>query len=415
MRRLGFWSSLLAAGLLALVGAAPARAAGTPSVAHAIWAVDGSTVHLRYILPMAQAALLVPGAARVDASAASAAAGGQLSVTASMGDCPAQIQDQWVGKYYILAPQDGAYRFEMTFACPGAQGLVLHDHVLSGAAQGHVDYARVQVNGAKPVLRLFSRAHPDLALPPAGQPLPGEGLVPFARQGLDRLLGGGDALAIVAGLLLLARRWRDLADIAAALALGYGAAILIGLSGLVAPSLSSGAAAMGAMAAVLGLCALRLQTDGPGAAPGWRLVLSIGAGLLVAGVLALAAAKGLPDGLAAGGLILFCLAQVFIAGSGPRPRLLLFAPAVMFGLFDGAVWAQALAPLRMPPLTLAPALLGYDLGAWAALSVAAAGAMALLWLLARRLRPAGPFAGELAAAALTGLGLFWFVSRLYGV
>jgi hypothetical protein len=356
---------------------------------------------------------LAAGALRIDAAAA-AAAGAQLSVSASSADCPALIQDEWVGKYYILAPASGAYRFEMTFACPSAVGLTLHNHVLFSAAPGHIDYASVQVDRRRAVLETFTAAHQDLVLPSIGQTLHGPGLAPFARQGLARLWGA-DALALVAGLLLLARRWRDLLDIGCALALGYATALAIMLGGLVAPDLSIAAAAAGFLVAVLGLCALRAQTDGPPSAPQWRVAMGACAGVLGAGVLAAAAAKGLSTGLAAAGLGLFCLAQVFIAGNGPRIRLLQFAPAALFGLLDGAVWAQALHPLRMTGAGLTPALLGYDLGAFLALAAATGAGMAGLWMLRRWLRPVQLFAGDLAAAALTGLGLFWFVSRLYGV
>jgi hypothetical protein len=414
MKQPSAWPSALAAVLIALLAAAQAHAAAPPRDSYSIWAVNGAAVRMRFVLPMDEAALLAPGAARLDASAA-AAAGSQISVSSSMGDCPAQTQDQWVGKYYILAPQAGAYRFEMTFACPDAQGLTLHDHALFGPAPGQVTYAKIQLNGGKPALRIFSAAHQDIALPSTGQPLLGEGPAPFARQGLNRLLAGGDALALVLGVLLLARRWRDLVDIALALAVGYGAAAAISLSGLVAPDLSTAPAAIGVMAAILGLCALRSQSPGSNTAPGWGAAMSACAALVAAGVLAAASAKGLSDALAAAGLMLFCLAQIWIVGAAPRFRLLLFAPAALFGLFDGAAWARRLAPLQMPGSGLAPALFGYDLGAFAALAAAAAGAMAALWLLGRKLKPVQPFAGDLAAAGLTGLGLFWFVSRLYGV
>jgi len=39
--------------------------------------------------------------------------------------------------------------------------------------------------------------------------------------------------------------------------------------------------------------------------------------------------------------------------------------------------------------------------------------MGLIWLAGRRLRNWRNIASEIAGAALIGLGLFWFVSRLY--
>ena len=63
----------------------------------------------------------------------------------------------------------------------------------------------------------------------------------------------------------------------------------------------------------------------------------------------------------------------------------------------------------------APRLLAYDLGATAAGAALAAAAMGALWLVGRRLgTPRRTAAIDVAGAALMGLGLFWFVSRLYG-
>lgn len=405
--------SLLAALAFALAGASAVRAAPA-DVSYSIWNIQGPVARVRFLLPIQAAKRLVPGTPRLDSAGAAAAAGDLLAVSSAGGECQPQIQNEYVGKYYILATADGEYRFEMSFICPDARGMVLHDKVLFDQAPGHVNYAKVQVNGAPPVLRLFTRARQDIALPASG-PLPGEGLGPFARQGLERLARGADAAALVAGLLLLARRWRDLADIAGALALGYAIALVFALGGRAAPDLSLAAAGAGLAAALLGLSALRLQLADAPTGRGARLAAMAGLALVAAALAAAGSARGLSAGLATAGLVVFGLAQAWIVGTRPRMGLLMFLPAVLFGALDGTSWAQALAPLRMPGPGLAPAALGYDLGACASLAAAAALAMALLWLAGRRLRPLRAVSADLAAAALTGLGLFWFVSRLYSV
>jgi hypothetical protein len=411
MRRLGW---LTAAVLFALAGAPAARAAPAADASYSVWDVQGNVVRLLYTLPVAAAKRLVPNTPRLDAEGAAAAAGPLLSVSSASGDCPAVIQNQFVGQYYVLAMADGAYRFETSFQCSDPAGLALHDKVLFDQAPAHVDYAKVQVNGAAPVLRLFTREHQAIAIPSAGA-LKGEGPGPFARQGLERLLQGADAAALALGLLLLARRWRDLGDIAAALGLGYLIALALVLSGRVAVDLTLAAAGAGLAAALLGVNALRQRAHERMQGRQWGAVGLIGSGLVAAALVAAGAARGLPTGLAAGGLVLFGVAQTWIAGEGPRPRLLLFGPAVLFGVLDGASWAQTLAPLRLPGAALAAAAFGYDAGAFFGLAASAALVLALLWLGRRRLRPILPAGVDLAAAVLTGVGLFWFVSRLYSV
>ncbi len=387
---------------------APALASQSSDASLSSWVVDGSSVHLRFILPTSQAVALV-APARANAAAAAAAVAAKVAVSSSAGDCPAAIQNEWVGKIYTLAPAPGLYRFEMIFVCTAADGVVLHDHALFDRRPGHVNYAKVEVNGAPPRLVTFTRERQDL--PAAGAAAPSTG--PFARQGLERILRRLDALCLAGGLLVLARRWRGLADIALALGLGYLASLGLALTGRVSPEFALSGAAVGVLAAVLGASALREQARAPGR--GWRIGLTLGAILLGVLVLGAAGVKGAAAGLAAGGLAIFALAQVWVTALRPRLRALVFAPAALFGLLDGMDQAGDLALLQLPAAQTAPALAGYDLAAAASILGLVAAAMALFWLARRRLSPARPFAVEIAAAALIGLGLFWFVSRLYSV
>ena len=409
------WAVALAA-LALLTAPLAARAAPSRGVSYSSWAIDGSTVHLRFTLPSADARDLAPaGAGRMTAAAAAPMVAAQVAATSRGGDCPAIIQNEWVGKIYTLSPVPGLYRFEIIFACPDTQGIVLHDHVLFDRVPGHLNYAKVQVNGGRESLMVFSRQRQDMAPPPAGKAAPGAGPGLFAGHGLRSTLGRLDALCLIGGLLLLARRWRDLAAIAGALALGYAAALALALSGHALPDLELSGAAAGLLAAMLGAS---LIADRAAVAPsglGWRIGLPAAAALLVAVVLAAAGLKGPAAGLTVAGLLVFAVAQAWIVGVEPRARPLVFAPAALFGLLDGMGQAADLSLLQLPAWRLAPALGGYDLGALAGATGLAALAMGVMWLARRPLRPMRGFASEFAAAGLVGLGLFWFVSRLYSV
>ena len=222
------------------------------------------------------------------------------------------------------------------------------------------------------------------------------------------------ALLAVTPLAVLARRWRDLGAIAAALGVGYLTSLALALTGLVVLDPRQAEMATGLLIAVLGASALRLQAMEPEGAGGWRLAPTLGAGLIIAGVIAAAAAKGgLSFAMSAAGLAVFGLAQTWIAGTGPRFRWLVLAPAALFALVDGMGLASDLARLQPTPAQMAPMFLGYDLGAAAAAVGLATLAMGMLWLLGRRLNAARNLAADLAGAALVGFGMFWFVSRLY--
>jgi len=235
------------------------------------------------------------------------------------------------------------------------------------------------------------------------------------KQGLGRLLQGADAVALIGGLLLVSRRWRDLAGIALALAFGYAAALAFVRSSAVAPTVAIAQAGMGATAAILGFCALSRQAKEQGAQRRWSIAGAVVTALAGALVMITAAAHGRAQFLAAAGLVIFGLSLAWSAGSSRKLDALLLAPALLFGLLDGTTWAQRLSRLHMPGPQLMTAVWGYDLGAVAVLAAGATVLMGLLWLAGRKLKTVQPFGADVAAAALTGLGLFWFVSRLYSV
>ena len=418
------WAVLIAAMLALLLAGVPgAQAATAPAAAgvgpargssYSIWTINGTTVHLRFILPIGDARGLDPAArGRPDAASAAAAVAAGVSVRSTAGDCPEIVQSQWVGRIYTLALKPGLYRYEVIFECPSGQVTSLHDGVLFANVPGHVNYARIQIAGGRPVMQTFTRDRQTLELPAGGSAPRGAGVLGFARQGMTHLLGQADRLCVLGALLLLARRWRDLAEIAAALGLGYLVSLAVALNGSVVADPALSAATIGLLAALVGACAMRMETFAP-VSRTWKIGTAIAAGLVGAGALAMAALRGWPTGLAAAGLAVFALAQLWLVGVQPRVRWVLFAPATLLGLLDGLGPARDLALLDLPPFKLLPAFVGYDLGGLATAAALAGIAMAVLWLAGRRLRSAQKIAVDLAAAGLIGVGMFWFVSRLYG-
>jgi len=88
--------------------------------------------------------------------------------------------------------------------------------------------------------------------------------------------------------------------------------------------------------------------------------------------------------------------------------------AVLFGLVHGFGFAGVLQETGLPDDRLVPALLGFNLGVEAGQVMVVAPALALAWIAARRLPdPARIWSAQTIAAALCGLGTFWFVSRAF--
>jgi hypothetical protein len=97
-----------------------------------------------------------------------------------------------------------------------------------------------------------------------------------------------------------------------------------------------------------------------------------------------------------------------------RPARLRAAVAFVFGLVHGFGFAGVLAEMDLPNARLAPALFGFNLGVELGQLAAVALAWPVLVAIARAspLR-VGPRVAEVGSAAICGLGLFWFVTRVW--
>jgi hypothetical protein len=399
------WTSIAAA-------EAPVPASG--EVTSSIWTIDGASVRVRVMIPTAAARKLAANGAPPPSRATVAlAVGHAIGVTTPAGDCEAIDQGEDVGQIYTLALTPGLDRFEMVFACPHAAGLVLRDAFLFDRDPGHIDYAQIRIGGGQPVLAAFTSDHRSIALPASGVRLHGADPLAFARMAAIRMATGLAALAILFGSVLVSRRWISLAWLTASLAAGYLASAGVALSGLVTLDQSLATALLGLLAVTLGLGALQSGATGPAMSPGWRKTGWAGIALIMTGLVVVAALKSPGAGLATFGIALFGLAAVQAARIEPKLGAMVFAPAAAFAFMDGLGPAGDLTLLHPPPGQLVPILAGRDLGGLAAGIGIAGLAMGLIWLAGMRLRAFRGIGSEIAGAALIGLGLFWFVSRLH--
>jgi hypothetical protein len=88
-------------------------------------------------------------------------------------------------------------------------------------------------------------------------------------------------------------------------------------------------------------------------------------------------------------------------------------PTTLFGILEGFGFAATVSDLKLPVKALAPMELGFDAGAVLVIAVLACAIVAVASQLRARGHAGWPLSSDLAAAALAGLGVFWFVGRLY--
>lgn len=382
---------------------------GSRQVSYSNWVVEGSTIRLRVMLPKAAAdAIAEPGKPPPRINEAADYVHAQFTARSAGGACKLIDQGEGFGEIYTMALTPGLYRYELIFNCPSAEGVTLGDSLLFLRVPTHVNYARVQVNGGQPRLGMFDRTHQTLRAAGTGAGTPP---VQFARQGALKLIRDADRLCLLAGLLLLALAWSDVAMIVGGLVGGYVLSLAASLARVAVLDPAMGEGAIMLLVVLLGGAAIRSHVGGSPMSRPARIGTAITLGLVISAATGAAFFRGAALGLTVGGLGLAGLAFLWLAGP-QRPRWLLAAPAGLFAFISGMSQAADLDLLRVPGRALAPVLAAHDLGAAGAAVAIVVTASALVWLGFRKLRNLRNPLGEGAGAGLIGLGVFWFVSAL---
>ncbi len=423
-------AGLIALVLAALAASAPAAAAPRRSVSASTWLLEGDLVTARVVLPAAEAASLV-GSAMPLLSTENVGKYVLEHVSVSAGASPCEATDQGydIGRVDALSLGSGVYGFEIIFRCPQGGALTLHNSLLFAGQPQHVDFARIERDGAH-ATQLFTAARQVLSVAETGE-LPAAGAPEFLRLGSAHVARSVEWCCAMLGFFMLASTRRRLAIVPAALAIGYAAALLLTAEGALpdVPLLGAGMGFVVACSAAL-LAAQSLRRAGPArpSASTLRVACVLLAGILIFSIaqawvhrpaVALALA-----GFAIIGAVLVGATQTTLpdarsvritAGSLPMGVL-----AALAGFIDGLVlpgdYERLLQWGEISPRDLA----AFDAGALLTetLLLAAFGlAASMLIGRARVLRPRweaiAPWAGDLAASVFAGVGSFWLLSRLY--
>jgi len=389
-----------------LAAAAGGAVAQERSVSYSTWIVAGNMVTLRYLLPVSVAQRLM--GVEVPVLTTNKLEDYLLqhqTVGSAAGECPAIDQGFDLGRVDPLAVGPDLYGFEIFYRCKDSHQLRLRNTALFDAAPGHVDFARIQMNG-QIVAQLFTARHQVLALPDDRAVSP-TAFAAYLRLGLAHVLTTADRWVFLLGALLLVRRRLDVGYLIAAVASGYLMSVLVVSTGWVLPRMPRMEAFMGLLVAVLG--ATIMQRELPWH-PGLRLrgpAVVLLLVLLVALVRAPAAAPAvLGGGALAAGFLSF---SHRLAGQ----RILWPCLVALFTFLDGFALPAVLGPAQLPQWTRIRMLTGFDLGATLVamlLSALVIGA----WLLVQARRVIAPRAilNDVCAASLCGLGSFWLLTRL---
>jgi len=312
------------------------------------------------------------------------------------------------------ATPDGWAVYEWGVLCSTEGDLTILSELLLDVTSAHLHFARVALPDGTVLERVLSQAAARwevVRFAGEGDPVQSAGtsLLGYLTLGIEHILSGWDHLAFVLALLLLAGTIGEVATLVTGFTVAHSVTLGLAVFGLVRPEPVAVEALIGfsitlVAAENLWLLAGRdriIPASASAALLGLALLASVGVGALR------------PLTLIALALFTFChfglLARV------DRPTRLRVAVAFAFGLVHGFGFAGVLAEMELPRGRLVPALFGFNLG----VEVGQITVVLLVWPLLRLLSRARTLRwhrsiAELSSAAIGGLGLFWFVTRIFG-
>jgi HupE / UreJ protein len=394
--------------LLCMLAAGQPALAESRSVVYSIWDVLGSTVHLRVMMRTGEARRLVgPGLPAPTIEVVKDYVAAHVAVTASGTACPPVDQGEEAGLINTLSLSPGLYRFEVIFQCAKPDNILLQNTVLHDLVPDHVDFARVQVNGGGFVLRLFREGYESISASSAGAVFGDSGILQYVSMGLGHVLRNLDRLCFVLGLMLMVRMRRDYGLILAGLSLGYACSIAVSLSGIVEPRMDLVDALIGLMSALVAAQIVASISGRPEI-----VAIVVGGSLLI--VAAALPTLEMSSRVLLSGTGIFAGCYLLICDRLVDRVLFWLLPTALFALLDGSDLPADVAILDVPGRQLAPMLVGFDVGSLLADAIVMAAALAAVLLL-RRVHFVMPrsAAVDVGAATLAGVGVLWFVSRLY--
>jgi hypothetical protein len=381
-----------------------AVSAHTLSESHSNWRVQGRIVHLTFTLANAEAQRLAAAGEPMPAeSVIGAYLASHVLVRADSLACQQQ------GAPEVLTATPGMHRFEFTFQCPSDQNLELGSSAFFELVPSHTNYAQIQMANGDFIEQLITRDRQVLDLTQvSGQELQGAGFLRYVQLGILHIFTGVDHQAFLVGLILLSRRLRDLVFVITGFTVGHSLTLALAVTGMLRPHGEYIDALIGLTIALVGSEIVASNMDRRGLVAMCFVVL-----LSLMALANLAGLGGLPVLLLLGaGVAASC--YLMISGKVHDAARLRVAVTLVFGLVHGFGFAAGLLDMRLPAGHLAGLLFGFNLGVEIGQLTLVFSVLGLTALVMRsRLRVPRWLVADLSAALLTGVGLFWFVSRSY--
>ena len=299
----------------------------------------------------------------------------QLEATWACHQRPTLLQ---IGAFFELAPQ--------------------HTHFASFV---HDEWFSQKLLGAdEPIWRL-NPPQIDVA------PITGRAYRSLFLEGVDHILGGADHFVFLLALLLICRRVAEAVWAVTGFTLGHSISLALAVLGVIQPNAPAIEAAIGLTIVLVVI--ERASNAAPRAVPG---AMAASTGLLVLLGYSLYAGEEWHS-LLLSGMVLFAFCYLLLARDFSQTASFRILATALFGLIHGLGFAGAFLAIEMPANQLALSLAAFNIGVEVG-QLLLIGSLALAWTATRLVRGLRPLLAESLAAAAFGMGVYWFVTRLFG-
>ncbi|NIB43367.1 HupE/UreJ family protein [Pseudomaricurvus alkylphenolicus] len=328
-----------------------------------------------------------------------------------------QLRVQVNGRYckplqvpQALPSREGFLRVEGSFSCPDSSTPVLEINSFFDLIATHTHYARVRQGGVVTewLFTQSQRTHSLSVETDAQEVTDWQAFGQYLWIGGEHILGGIDHLAFVLALILLAHHWRAMAWLITGFTLGHSLSLALAVLGIAEPNSLMVEALIGFTIALVVIEALGERSETLWSLATWLPALCL---ILVLPLWLVSHQWLLMVGVAGVGLFALCYLRIVAVSSRASAWRLLVT--TVFGLIHGFGFAGGLLETGFPPGQLAFVLMGFNLGVELGQLLVLA-AILILMALGRRFlaEPTRQLGFNLTASMLSGLGTFWFVSRL---
>ena len=286
-------------------------------------------------------------------------------------------------------------------------GSAIRSDLLRGLVPQHVHLARVRdetggfrekvVVGSDPTWELEeSTGH-------------GTSLGGYFLLGVEHILGGWDHLAFVLALVLLVGSFPEVLKLVTGFTVAHSLTLGLAALGLLRPDTAAVEILIGFSIALVAAENCWLLGG-----RGWGAPVAVIGALVVAGLWALGGSGWLAP-LTWFGLALFTFCHFRLLGITNWGQFLRAMIAFSFGLIHGFGFGGALMEIGLPPGRIVPALLGFNVGVEVGQLMVVALVFPVLKLISRRSERRGRLVAEICSAGVFAVGIYWIVTRNWGI